>query len=51
MEVDIEQGMRSVALVYALMESSLLNRAVTMDEVLAGSVNGYQAEIDEALFA
>lgn len=49
-EVDIEQGMRSVALVYALMESSLLNRAVTMDEVLVGSVNGYQAEIDEALF-
>ena len=49
-EVDIEQGMRSVALVYALMESSLLNRAVTMDEVLSGSVKGYQAEIDEVLF-
>lgn len=48
-EVDIMQGTRSVALAYALMESSTLGRAVTMDEVLAGEVNAYQKEIDAGL--
>lgn len=48
-EVDIEQGLRSVALVYALKESSVLGRAVTMDEVMAGEVDDYQREIDEGL--
>ena len=48
-EVDITQGMRSVALVYALMESSTVGRAVTMDEVMKGEIDAYQREINEGL--
>ena len=47
-EVDVEQGMRSVALCYAMLESAAAGRAVTMDEVLSGAVRGYQEPIDEA---
>ncbi len=48
-EVDIEQGMRSVALVYALMESSTAGRAVTLEEVMNGTIDAYQRPIDEGL--
>ncbi len=48
-EVDINQGMRSVALVYALMESSTVGRAVTLDEVMQGEIDAYQREINEGL--
>lgn len=48
-EVDGQLGMTAVAAIYAAYESAWLGRAVTMDEVLAGRVAGYQAEIDAAL--
>jgi len=48
-EVDIEQGSRSVAIAYALLESGLTGRALTVDEVLDEQVGEYQREIDEGL--
>ncbi len=48
-EVDIDQGTRSVALSYALLESGLLGRPVTVAEVLAEQVDGYQQSINEGL--
>ncbi|MCC6629617.1 MAG: Gfo/Idh/MocA family oxidoreductase [Chloroflexi bacterium] len=48
-EVDGEVGRRAVALVYAIKESSVLNRPVTIDEVEAVAVDAYQREIDEHL--
>ncbi|MFT5090568.1 MAG: putative dehydrogenase [Candidatus Latescibacterota bacterium] len=48
-EVDIVQGARSVALSYAWMESQQAGRAVTVDEVFADELNGYQAEINESM--
>ncbi|MCC6168971.1 MAG: Gfo/Idh/MocA family oxidoreductase [Caldilineaceae bacterium] len=48
-EVDIEQGTRSVALSYAMLESGALGRAVTLDEVLSEQVSAYQQEIDQGL--
>lgn len=48
-EVDATQGTRSVALSYAMLESSEAGRALTMEEVLAEKVNAYQLEIDEEL--
>lgn len=48
-EVDALQGTRALAVIYALLESAAAERAVTMEEVLSGEVNAYQAEIDAAL--
>jgi len=48
-EVDVDQGTRSVAISYAMMESSTLNRAVTVDEVIAEDVDIYQSEINRDL--
>ena len=48
-EVDAAQGARSVALTYAMLESNVAGRAVTMDEVLSEKVDAYQLEIDEEL--
>ncbi len=48
-EVDATQGTRSVALSYAMLESSQAGRALTMEEVLAEKVNAYQSEIDQEL--
>ncbi|MFL5807729.1 MAG: Gfo/Idh/MocA family protein [Roseiflexaceae bacterium] len=48
-EVDAEQGTRSVALSYALLESGVVGRPVTVAEVLAEEVGGYQRSIDEGL--
>lgn len=48
-EVDIEQGTRSVALSYAMMESGVSGTALTMDEVLNESVDAYQREIDAGM--
>jgi predicted dehydrogenase len=45
-ETDGEQGLRDLAAAFAMIESSHLGRAVTLEEVLAGEVAGYQAEID-----
>ena len=48
-EVDAAQGARSVALSYAMLESSLAGRALSMDEVLSEEVDAYQFEIDEEI--
>jgi len=48
-EVDAEWGLKDVAAIYAIFESSRLGRPVRMSEVEAGRIYGYQAEIDAAL--
>jgi hypothetical protein len=48
-EVDAEQGARSVAVSYALLESGVLGRPVTIAEALAEEVGDYQRSIDEGL--
>ena len=48
-EVNGETGRRDVALVYALFESQLVARPVTIAEVESGAVDAYQREIDEHL--
>jgi predicted dehydrogenase len=48
-EVDGAMGKRDVALVYALFESQLAGRPVTIDEVETSAVDAYQREIDEHL--
>jgi predicted dehydrogenase len=48
-EVDGTEGMKDVAAIYAIFESSLAGRSVTMDEVESCGIYGYQADIDRAL--
>jgi predicted dehydrogenase len=48
-EVGADQGARSVAVSYALLESSLAGRAVTVAEVLSETIDGYQRSIDEGM--
>ena len=45
-EVDGEMGRRDVALVYALFESQMAGRPVTIAEVESSAIDGYQWEID-----
>ena len=49
LEVDGVEGMKDVAAIYAILESSRAGRAVTMSEVETGEVYDYQAEIDAVL--
>ena len=49
LEVDGVEGMKDVAVVNAILESSRAGRAVTMSEVESGEVYEDQAEIDAAL--
>lgn len=44
-EVDGEQGLRSLALVFAMLESGGLKRMVGVDEILSGSLCGYEDSI------
>jgi predicted dehydrogenase len=46
-EVNGQLGRRDVALVYALFESNLAGRPVTIAEVESGAVDAYQRDIDE----
>ena len=46
-ETDGEEGLRDLAAAFGMIESSLLKRTVTMDELLSGAVRGYQQEIDD----
>ena len=46
-EVDGEQGLRSLALVYGFLESERAGRAVSADELLSGIVSAYQDELEE----
>jgi predicted dehydrogenase len=48
-EVTMAEGRADLALTYAPFESSLLDRAITLDEVLDGTASLYQQEIDEKL--
>jgi predicted dehydrogenase len=48
-EVDAEQGARSVAVSYALLESGVLGRPVTVAEALAEQAAEYQRDIDAGL--
>jgi predicted dehydrogenase len=48
-EVDGAVARRAVALVYAIFESQLTNRPVTIAEIEANAIDGYQREIDEHL--
>jgi len=48
-EVDGEEGLKDVAAIYAILESSLTRKAVKMEDVESGQVYEYQAEIDAAL--
>jgi predicted dehydrogenase len=48
-EVGADQGTRSVAVSYAILESGELGHPVTVDELLAEQVNVYQQEINESL--
>jgi predicted dehydrogenase len=45
-EVDGATGRRAVALVYALFESQVAGRPVTIDEIESSAVDAYQREID-----
>ncbi len=46
-EADGRQGLHDLAASFAILESSLARRTVTLDEVLTGRVNAYQKPIDE----
>jgi predicted dehydrogenase len=48
-EVGAEQGARSVAVAYALLESGAAGRPVTIAEVLVEEINSYQQSIDAVL--
>jgi predicted dehydrogenase len=48
-EVDGIAGRRGVALIYALLESSVLNRPVKIEEVESENLRSYQEEIDKAV--
>jgi predicted dehydrogenase len=50
-EVTGEQGLRSLALVFGLLESELLKRMVTLDEMLQGKSSPYQADIERSMRA
>ena len=45
-EVSGEEGLRDLAIAYAVIESSVAGRPVTVDEVERGDVAAYQEEID-----
>ena len=49
LEVDGLEGMKDVAAIYAIFESSRAGRAVKMSEVESGQVYDYQGKIDTAL--
>ena len=48
-EVDGMAGLKAVALVYAILESSAAGASVRFEDVASGKVDAYQKEIDEAM--
>ncbi len=46
-ETDGEEGLRDLAAAFGMIESSQLERTVTLAELLSGEVKGYQQEIDD----
>ncbi len=47
-EVDGATGLRSVAIIYAILESALSRRSVTVEEVLEGSLHAYHDMVEGA---
>ena len=47
-EADGAQGLRSVAIIYAILESALAQRRVTIQEVLDGGLHAYQDTVTRA---
>jgi len=47
-EVDAEVGMKALAMTYATLESGLAHRTVRMADLLEGTVDAYQAEVNAA---
>ncbi len=45
-EVDGTGGLRAVAIIYAILESALADRRVTLDEVLDGDLHAYQDTVE-----
>ncbi len=48
-EVDAEQGMRSVACYYMMLESGVSAMPARVEDVLAGHIDAYQRELNESL--
>jgi predicted dehydrogenase len=48
-EVDGMGGLRALAIVYAILESGIAQREVSVEEVLSGKLHAYQDEIDAAM--
>jgi len=48
-EVDGMGGLRALAVVYAILESGVAGREVSVDEVINGKIHAYQDEIDQSL--
>ena len=48
-EVDLYQGTRSVAVSYAMLESGVAGRLVTLDEVLNEELDEYQRDINDSM--
>lgn len=48
-EVSGEVALRDVALIYAIIESGVAGRAVTLEEVINSQVDTYQRELDEVM--
>jgi predicted dehydrogenase len=48
-EVGGDVALRDIALIYAIIESGVAGRAVTLDEIVDSQVDAYQRELDEAL--
>jgi predicted dehydrogenase len=47
-ETDAQSGLRAIALIYGVLESSLAGRTVTMDDILDGSLHAYQDRVEAA---
>jgi 1,5-anhydro-D-fructose reductase (1,5-anhydro-D-mannitol-forming) len=46
MEASADEGVLDLAMAYSVLESSRLDRPVSVDDVLSGAIDGYQAEIN-----
>jgi hypothetical protein len=46
MEASGEEGLMDLATAFTVLESAATNQPVTVDDVVSGKVDAYQAEID-----
>jgi len=47
METSGREGLRDLAVSYAVIESSRLKRTVTVDDIESGKIGGYEGEIND----